>query len=123
MTNEEKILEMLEGLTRSVSGIDSRLERLETGQAVLEGRMGRLETTMAEQGELLQKVDERSQRTAVMLEADVLPRLQSLYEGHQAIMAAITPKEQIEEMAADISVLRMASRTHSQEIAELKKAR
>ncbi len=102
MTNEEKILELL-------------------GQ--MRADMTAMKTDMTAMKERLDVIDERSQRTAVMLEADVLPRLQSLYEGHQAIMDAITPKEQIEEMAADISVLRMASRTHSKEIAELKKAR
>jgi len=171
MTNEEKILELLEGLTSSVSGIDGRLAKLETGQAALEGRMHRIESeekfwrvwfdkqerlqaalegrlgrlesalakqgeqmqkqgeqlqkveaTVVKQGELLQKVDERSQRIALLMEVEFQRKLDLLYEGHQTIMETITPKERIEEMEADISVLKMASRSHSEEIKGLKKA-
>ena len=43
-------------------------------------------------------------------------------EGQQVIMAAITPKSEIEELRNEVSVLKLAIRTMNQEIAELKKA-
>ncbi len=74
-------------------------------------------------GELLKKLDDRSQRTAVLLETEYKHKLDTLYEGHQAIMDALTPKERIEELEADVSVLKIAVRTLSEELQVLKKAR
>lgn len=50
------------------------------------------------------------------------PKLNLLAEGHQTILETLTPKERIEAMEADISVLKMAIRSLTAEVAELKKA-
>jgi len=115
MSNEEKILEMLAELTESVNrrfdAVDERMDRME-------GRMDRME-------ERIDRIDDRSQRTAVMLEADVMPKLQTLYEGHGAIMdilETLAPKDRVDELEADIIVLKTAVKMLTQEVAELKKA-
>ncbi len=116
MNSEERILELLEGLTRSVSGIDGRLERLETGQAVLEGRMERLETDVS--------------GVKVLLDTDVQKQLQTLGEGDEALAErldrAVGTLDKIERMAEDtkdmMDVVYAAVKQHSGEIAELKKA-
>lgn len=104
MNNEEKILEML---------------------TQLQSDMTQLKQTVDQQGELLEKVDDRSQRTAVLMEADLAPKLQLLYEGHGAIMdilKTLATKDRVEELEADIIVLKTAVKMLTQEVAELKKA-
>lgn len=58
----------------------------------------------------------------VLLDTEVTTRFNLLAEGQQAIMDAITPKSEIEELRNEVSVLKLAIRTMNQEIAELKKA-
>jgi len=97
MNNEEKFLEML----------------------------AQLQTDMAGMKEQLDRVDERSQRTAVLMEADIAPKLQLLYEGHGAIMESLdklATKGRVDELEADIIVLKTAVKMLTQEVAELKKA-
>lgn len=43
-------------------------------------------------------------------------------EGIDAILAQLTPKRRVEEMEADITVLKTAVKMLTQEVAELKKA-
>ncbi len=104
MSNEEKILEML---------------------AQLQTDMDSMKTDMAGMKEQLDRVDERSQRTAVLMEADIAPKLQLLYEGHGAIMESLdklATKGRVDELEADIIVLKTAVKMLTQEVAELKKA-
>ncbi len=84
MTNDEKILEILEKHGALLERMDKRLDKLED--------------TQAKQGELLHKVDEQSQRTALLMEVEFQRKLDLLYEGHQTIMETITPWERIEEI-------------------------
>ena len=58
----------------------------------------------------------------VLLDTEVTTRFNLLAEGQQAIMDAITPKSEIEELRNAVSVLKLAIRTMNQDIAELKKA-
>lgn len=94
MNNEEKILEML----------------------------AELMATQRSQGELLARVDERSQRTAVLMETEVMDKLNLLYEGHGLIMETLAPKDRVDELEADVVVLKSAVKMLTQEVAELKKA-
>lgn len=145
MTNEEKILELLEGLTRSVSGIDSRLERLETGQAALEGRVTRMEGEVGfwrlgfDRMERMQtalegrmgRLETDVSGVKVLLDTDVQKQLQTLAEGDEALAErldrAVGALDKVEHMAEDtkdmMDVVYAAVKQHSGEIAELKKAR
>lgn len=67
-------------------------------------------------------LDESTRRMKLLLDTEVTTRFNLLAEGQQAIMDAITPKSQIEELRNEVSVLKLAIRTMNQEIAELKKA-
>jgi len=87
--------------------------------------LAQLQTDMAGMKEQLDRVDERSQRTAVLMEADIAPKLQLLYEGHGAIMESLdklATKGRVDELEADIIVLKTAVKMLTQEVAELKKA-
>lgn len=67
-------------------------------------------------------LDESARRMKLLLDTEVTTRFNLLAEGQQAIMDAITPKSEIEELRNEVSVLKLAIRTMNQEIAELKKA-
>lgn len=56
------------------------------------------------------------------LELDVEKRFDAVNEGVDAILAQLTPKRKVEEMDADIVVLKAAVKMLTQEVAELKKA-
>lgn len=67
-------------------------------------------------------LDESTRRMKLLLDTEVTTRFNLLAEGQQAIMKAITPKSEIEELRSEVSLLKLAIRTMNQEIAELKKA-
>ena len=90
MTNEEKMLEMLEKLTAKV-----------------------------------EQIDERSQRTAVLMEALMGPKIQLLYEGHGLIMESLdklATKTRVEMLESEMGLVKHAIKVMRQEIADLKKA-
>lgn len=97
MTNEEKILETLEKHGEMLESINQRLDR----------------------------VDDRSQRTAVLLESEVDRKLSLLYEGHDAIMEhldRLAPKDRVEALESDVALSKDVVKLMHREISELKKA-
>jgi len=115
MNNEEKILEILGQMQADMTAMKTDMTAMKTD-------MTAMKTDMSAMKERIDVIDDRSQRTAVLLEVEYKQQLDLLYEGHQAIMEALTPKERIKELEADISVLKMAVRTLSEELQALKKA-
>lgn len=101
MNNEEKILEMLEKLTEEV---------------------GRHSELLAKQGELLEELDDRSLRSAVMLENEVLPKLQLLYEGHVHLQETLAPKERVEVLEDEVITLKSAVKMMTKRLDVLEKA-
>ena len=105
MNNEEKILAMLEKLTEEV------------------GRHGDL---LEKQGKLLEKhseeIDGRSLRSAVMLENEVLPKLQLLYEGHVHLQETLAPKAQVETLEGEVVTLKSAVKMMTKRLEALEKA-
>ena len=67
-------------------------------------------------------LDESARRMKLLLDTEVTTRFNLLARGQKAVMDAITPKSEIEELRNEVSVLKLAIRTMNQEIAELKKA-
>lgn len=136
MNTEEKILEMLEKINASMENLESgqaalegRLERiggdqkfinlalrnLENKQAAFEGHMGRFETALAGLQDDLTSVKLR-------LELDVEKRFDAVNEGIDTILERLTPKSRVDELEADVIVLKAAIKALSSEVAELKKA-
>ena len=73
----------------------------------------------------LDRVEDRAQQTAVLLEADINRKLDLLFEGHDAIMERLdqlAAKSELELLRSDMDMMKLAMRSMSQEIAELKKA-
>lgn len=104
MTNEEKILEMLVQLQTDVSGMKNRLGCME---------------------EHMNQLDDKSQRTAVLLETEINRKLDLLYEGHGTIMERLdklASKSRVEELESDVVLLKDAVKLMRLEIEALKKA-
>ena len=97
MNNEEKILEMLTQMQGNIAQMQQRIDQ----------------------------IDERSQRTAVLLETEVTTKLNLLYEGHETIMETLdklAPKSRVELLEDEVDMLKDVIRIMRQDIAELKKA-
>ena len=62
------------------------------------------------------------QDVKTLLDTEVQTKFNLLAEGQQAIMDAITPKSEVEELRNEVSVLKLAIHTINQEISDLKKA-
>lgn len=104
MTNEEKILEMLVQLQTDVSGMKNRLGSME---------------------EQMNQLDDKSQRTAVLLETEINHKLDLLYEGHGMIMDhldKLASKSRVEELESDVVLLKDAVKLMRLEIEAMKKA-
>lgn len=62
------------------------------------------------------------QDVKALLDTEVQTKFNLLAEGQQAIMEALTPKSEIEQLRSEMDVLKLAVRTLSQDLDELKKA-
>lgn len=87
---------------------------------MMKGMESRIDQKLEKQKQEI--LDESARRMKLLLDTEVTTRFNLLAEGQQAIMDAITPKSEIEELRNEVSVLKLAIRTMNQEIAELKKA-
>lgn len=87
---------------------------------MMKGMESRIDQKLEKQKQEI--LDESARRMKLLLDSEVTTRFNLLAEGQQAIMDAITPKSEIEELRNEVSVLKLAIRTMNQEIAELKKA-
>lgn len=111
MNNEEKILDLL-------GQIIGRMDRLEGSQA-------EMQAAQAKQGEQIAEMQETLTRVAVTQEGVVLPRIQMLFDGHNELkreLDTLATKEQVEELAADMDVIKKVVTRHSGDINKLKKA-
>ena len=80
--------------------------------------MTRLEETVGE-------LDARSLKSAVLLETDISRDIHLLYEGHSELsrkLDTLATKEQVEELAGDVDVIKTVVSRHSGDISRLKKA-
>jgi predicted nucleic acid-binding Zn-ribbon protein len=87
---------------------------------MMKGMESRIDQKLEKQKQEI--LDESTRRMKLLLDTEVTTRFNLLAEGQQAIMDAITPNSEIEELRNEVSVLKLAIRTMNQEIAELKKA-
>lgn len=108
MNNEERILEMLEKLTQTVEKQGSVLEK--------HGEM------LEKHGEMLEKLQMDVSGLKVRLDVEVKTQFNLLAEGQQTIIDTMTPKDRVDELEADVIILKTAVKMLSQEVAELKKA-
>ena len=108
MNNEEKILELLE---RQEKTLEKHGELLEKQGKILE-----------KHEEMLEKLQMDVSGIKVRLDVEVRSQFNLLAEGQQIIQETVVPKDRVDELEADVVVLKTAVKMLSQEVAELKKA-
>ena len=139
MSNEEKMLDLLTQMQTDISSLKSGQEEMRTDIAALKSGQEEMRTDIAalksSQEEMrtdiagikdrLDRVEDRAQQTAVLLETEVDRKLNLLYEGHDAIMERLdklAARSELELLRSDMDLMKIAMRSMSQDIAELKKA-
>lgn len=115
MTNEEKILAILEKHGEMLTEMRSDIAELKATQA----QQG---TQLAQMNERLEELDDRSLRSAVMLENQVLPQLQLLYEGQVNLQQTLAPKERVEVLEDEVITIKSVLKSMSHRLAALEKA-
>ena len=136
MNNEEQILAMLEKLTEEV-GKHSELLAKQGDQLARQGeqlaklsdkvgrqgdQLAKLSDKVDRQGELLEELDDRSLRSAVILENEVLPKLQLLYEGHVHLQETLAPKERVEDLEDEVITVKSTLKMMTKRLDALEKA-
>ncbi|MCI8525753.1 MAG: hypothetical protein HFF17_07500 [Oscillospiraceae bacterium] len=101
MSNEEKILEILEQHGRILEKHGEILEK---------------------QGAAIGQIQKDLTSVAVTQENVVLPQLRLLAEGQQTILDTLAPKDRVEALEGDVSLLKELVRSMSQRIAALEAA-
>ena len=136
MNNEEKILAILERLTEEtgrhsemltrqgemITRLGETLARHDEILARHDEMLEKLVRKVDQQGELLEELDSRSLRSAVMLENDVLPKLQLLYEGQVHLQETLAPKERVEVLEDDVITLKSAVKMMTKRLEALERA-
>lgn len=120
MNTEDKILQMLEqvvdeqkAMRTEMSDMRSQIGNLQAGQQSMRTEMSDMRAEMSDMRTELTRV-------AVTQENVVLPRLNLLMEDHNDIKDQIKSLSVIDELQNDVSVLKLAVRTLTDELAQLK---
>jgi uncharacterized protein (DUF3084 family) len=108
VNNEDKILKMLEQVIDEQKAMRTELSGIQSEQKAMRTEMSDMRTELT--------------RVAMTQENVVLPRLDLLAEGHVTISEQIKSLSVIDELKNDVSVLKLAVRTLTDELAQLKAA-
>lgn len=125
MSNEDKILVMLEAMQADLSGVKNDLADVKGDLTGVKNDLTGMKTDLTGVKMKLSELDEKSARSAIMLENKVLPQLQLLYENQTTIMDrldTIPSVERVEALESDMSVIKDALKLLRQDVDALKKA-
>lgn len=122
MNNEEKILEMLTELSKGQAEMRADIAELKATQVKQGEQLSEQGEQLAQINDRLEELDDRSLRSAVMLENQVLPLLQLLYEGQVTLQQTLAPKERVEVLEDDVITLKTVVKSISNRLAALEKA-
>lgn len=115
MNNEEKILAILEKHSEMFEQITSSMTQMREEQ----NQMRKEQNQMREEQNQM-----RDDITAIKirLDYDIDKRFDAINEGIDAILEQLTPRRRVDDLEADVVVLKTAVKMLTQEVAELKKA-
>ena len=136
MDRLESRMDKLEGqmdrLESRMDKLEGRMDKLEGRMDNLEGRIDKLETSQAamqatldEHTAMLKKLDERSLKSAVLLETEVPRKFNLLYEGHSVIMEnmrGLAEKSRVEALEDDVAMMKDSIKLLRIEVNALQKA-
>ena len=132
----EDRMDRLEGrmdrLESRMDKLEGQMDRLESRMDKLEGRIDKLETSQAamqatldEHTAMLKNLDERSLKSAVLLETEVPRKFNLLYEGHSVIMEnmrGLAEKSRVEALEDDVAMMKDSIKLLRIEVNALQKA-
>jgi len=150
MNNEEKILSLLEQLTEKIDKqgevlaehsrilnehsrilnehsriLNEHSKILAEHSKVLNEHsetLAKYGEVLAEHGRELETLNDRTLRTAIILENDVQPKLQLLYEGHSHLRDTLVPTKRVEVLEKDVDTLKSAMKLMVKRLDALEKA-
>jgi len=136
MDRLESRMDKLEGqmdrLESRMDKLEGRMDKLEGRMDNLEGRIDKLETSQAamqatldEHTAMLKNLDERSLKSAVLLETEVPRKFNLLYEGHSVIMEnmrGLAEKSRVEALEDDVAMMKDSIKLLRIEVNALQKA-
>jgi len=108
MNNEEKIL-----------GLLSKIEEIQVQQGEL---LTQQEKALAKLTADVSELRETVTRVAIMQENVVLPRLDTLAEGHTHLAKTLAHEGRVEQVEDDVSTLWSTVKSHAERISRLEKA-
>ncbi len=122
MNNEEKILQML---TKLVDAVNQQGETLARHEELLVKQGETLDKhggQLAEMKEDICELRETAVRVAITQENIVLPRLDTLADGHKHLLKTLASDSRVEALEEDVSTLKSAFKLMSNRLAALEKA-
>lgn len=122
MNNEEKILSILEQVLEEQKAMRADIGGLQDGQQSMRTEISNLQDGQQSMRDEMSDMRAELTRVAMTQENVVLPRLDLLAEGHVTISEQIKSLSVIDELKNDVSVLKLAVRTLTDELAQLKAA-
>jgi len=143
MNNEEKILALLEKHDKLLEEMKTDISDLKSNQEIMRADISDLKSSQEEmradisnlkssQEEMRADISDlksnqeimRADLTKVMVTQEnvVIPQLKTLAEGHMTLLETLAPKSRVEALEEDVSILKVAVKALTSEMAELKKA-
>lgn len=122
MNNEEKILEMLEKLSKTQGKHSEMLESLTEKVDTLNGTVEQHGEILARHSETLSELQKTVTRVAVTQENIVIPQIKLLAEGHDVLLNTLARKDRVEALEDDVALLKTVVKAMSQRLSELEKA-
>ena len=115
MNNEEKILAILENMDKRLGTLEADVSGLKEGQTRLEADVSGLKEGQA-------RLEADVSGIKVRLDIDVQRQLNLLAEGQEEILSRMPSEDDMDIIDGRLDALEAVAKTHSKEIAELKKA-
>ena len=109
MSTEEKILELLQGMTTRLDSLESKVDKLEC-------KVDQQKT------ELQAEIKASESRMMALMEGYFEPKFNLLADGQKLIQEKMLPMEALDIVEDRLDVLEAVVKLHSREIKELKKA-
>lgn len=113
MNNEEKILSILTQMQSDMTRMQSDMTKMQaditgiqTDMTGVKADIAKMQADMSDMKEQLDRVDERSLRTAILLENEVDRKLSLLYEGHGILRETLAPIDRVEKLEDDVALLK-----------------
>lgn len=117
-----KLNELLASQDERLAKIEELLAKHDGRLDKIDGRLDKIDELLVRHSELLEELDGRSLRSAVMIENEVLPKLQLLYEGQVHLQETLAPKERVEVLEDEVITLKSTIKMMMKRLDALEKA-